>query len=94
MQQDLFSAEEHFNEYHRGFDYLEHAREVARELGRSMAVVTIDDVSEAAPTPEHLDGRILGAVFTKPDWEAVGYTRTRKPTAHRGIRRTWRYIGE
>ena len=94
IQQDFFLPENHFNEDHHGFGYLEHARAIARRLGEKGRILTIDDVREQAPTPEHIDGRILGAVFKTKEWEPVGYTRTRNPNGHGDIRRTWRLINE
>jgi len=69
-----------FEEY-RG-DWLVEARRVARALG-TQGPVTIDDVRARVPPPSHVDPRVMGAVFTRREWERVGYQSSTRSTCHK-----------
>ena len=58
----------------------EHARRIAQERGR----VTIDDVRDALGDrlPRWVDLRCLGAVFASPEFECIGYTKSRRSECH------------
>lgn len=63
-------------------DWLESARTAAFSLGAGGRVITIDDVREVCPPPDDVDPRVMGAVFTRSDWECVGYQRSRRSACH------------
>lgn len=47
------------------------------------ARLTVDDVRDAVPPPEGVDGRVMGAVFKGMPWEAVGYKSSKRLTCHK-----------
>ncbi len=63
-------------------EYLEYAREVALRLGEIKDEVTINDVRDIAPPPPDIDGRIMGAVFLRKDWELKRHERSHRRTCH------------
>jgi hypothetical protein len=62
--------------------WLIEARDVARKLGETNAVVTIDMVRNLCPPPEGFDPRVMGAVFTKKEWARLGYKVGNRRTSH------------
>lgn len=72
-------------------DYLEEARAAALTLKHKR--ITIDDVRELCPPPESIDPRVMGAVFNTPDWEAVGYVRSKRTTCHKRPIAQFQYVG-
>jgi|ERR1044072_4310940 hypothetical protein len=69
-------------------DYLEQAREAAFKLLRSKDYITVDDVRKECPPPDNIDGRVMGAIFTKKHFESVGFSRSvRVACHHRPIQR-------
>ena len=69
-------------ETYRG-DWLSAARSVAEQLGAGGREVTIDDVRLKMPPPSHVDPRVMGAVFQRKTWEAVGYRSSDRRTCHK-----------
>lgn len=63
-------------------DWLAQARDVARQLGRGGKPVTVDDVREKCPPPKGIDGRVMGAVFTRKEWTCVSYRRSERKECH------------
>ncbi len=64
-------------------DLVERIRAKARELAANGREITTDDIHEALPIPEGVDGRILGtAFFPRKDWVKVGYTPSRRKENH------------
>lgn len=63
-------------------EWLAKARRIAHWLGKDGRIVTCDDVRKLRPIPKEIDGRVMGAVFKKSDWEKVGYTQTAVKTSH------------
>jgi len=70
-----------FFEATRG-DWLAVARATARELGSSGAIVTIDMVRDKCPPPVDVDPRVMGAVFTRREWQRVGYANSSRAACH------------
>src|SRR5262245_46110632 len=68
-------------EQHRA-NWLEQARGVARQIGLQQYHVTIDDVRELCPPPRDVDGRVMGAVFTRKEWQRVGYQASTRGTCY------------
>lgn len=69
-----------FEEY-RG-DWLADARAIARELGRGGKEVTVNDVRRRLPPPDHIDPRVMGAIFRGSDWVVVRHERSERSTCH------------
>jgi hypothetical protein len=63
-------------------EWLERARDAAYCLGFTGREVTIDDVRAVCPPPEYTDPRVMGAVFTRKEWECVRYERSTRTTSH------------
>jgi len=82
IQRDLFEKtvlplfEEHREEW------LDRARADARMIGTRQELVTIDDVRALCPPPPDVDPRVMGAVFTRSEWESVGYQRSARRECH------------
>ena len=58
-------------------------RAKARELASSGREITTDDIHEALPIPDGVDGRILGAAFfPRKDWRKTGYVNSRRRENH------------
>tara|TARA_R110001632_G_C11191715_1_gene402185 strand:- start:299 stop:601 length:303 start_codon:yes stop_codon:yes gene_type:complete len=56
--------------------FLEEARAVAKSLVAEKGLVTVNDVRNICPPPDHIDPRVMGAIFRtglKSEWEMVGY---------------------
>jgi len=67
----------------KGRAWLSQARAVAAWLAQKQGTVTTDDVLEAVgypPTTQHWN--IIGAVFSGKDWRIVGYTPSKRVSAH------------
>lgn len=64
--------------------FLVEARQRANELfeknGRQP--ITVDDIRPLIQIPEFIDGRIMGKVFNRKDWEPVGYVKSERPENH------------
>jgi hypothetical protein len=82
MIQDKDQALQAFEENRKAF--LEHCRYVARAVAnaREDRQVTIDDIRERVRLPDGMDGRVFGAVFSKDEWEAVGFRKSRQKINH------------
>lgn len=63
-------------------DWLETARTVAVELGKTGNIVTVDMVREFCPPPADVDPRIMGAVMPRKLWERVGYQQSSRAINH------------
>lgn len=63
-------------------DWLSKARAVAWRLGQGGKEVTVDMVRAECPPPGNVDPRVMGAVFTRADWENCGYVKGFRRTSH------------
>lgn len=63
-------------------DWLQQAREVARNLGERCGEVTIDDVRRLCPPPESIDPRVMGGVFKKSEWKLIRHQPSTRATCH------------
>lgn len=63
-------------------EYLILARATARLLAHTNGSVTINDVREKCPPPAGIDGRVMGAVFLKAEFEQLGYETSDRRTSH------------
>lgn len=68
-------------EQHRA-DWLEQARQEARLLAERHNFVTIEMVRERCPPPAGVDPRVMGAVFTRSEWENCGYVIGKRKESH------------
>lgn len=64
-------------------EYLHDARETARQLLRKRDYVTIDDIRLVCPPPKGVDPRVMGAVFTPAEFEAIGWIRSSRSECHK-----------
>lgn len=62
--------------------WIEKARAVARHLGRNGDAVTVDRVRAVLPPPAGIDGRVMGGIFIRSEWEAVGFVNSGRRTCH------------
>jgi hypothetical protein len=62
--------------------WLYRARRAAQDIARRDATVTIDQVREVCPPPKGVDPRIMGAVFTRKHFEAIGWIDSRRKECH------------
>lgn len=76
-------------EEHRA-DWLRNARNVAFLLGAAGQIVTIDDVRRICPPPDHVDPRVMGAVFERRKWDYLGATSSIRTTCHKRPVGRWR----
>lgn len=63
-------------------EWLEAARDVARQLGADGKETTIDMVRAKLPPPADVDPRVMGAVFTRKEWICTGYTKSFRQASH------------
>lgn len=63
-------------------EWLAEARGAARQLAQRNTEITIDDVRAVCPPPDSVDGRVMGGVFTRKEWECIGYKRSERKTCH------------
>jgi hypothetical protein len=65
-------------------EFLANCRWVAKRvaLNRLSRQATVDDVHEQVKLPFGVDGRVFGAVFNSKEWEAVGYTKSKRKINH------------
>lgn len=82
VQADLFEEQVRplFEQYRA--DYLARARQIARQIAMRNGEVTINDVREHCPPPEGVDPRVMGAILRKPEFIAVGYTKSHRSVCH------------
>lgn len=71
-------------------EWVEDAREAAKKLGAGGKVVTIDDVRGVCPPPADTDPRVMGAVFSKREWECLGYRKSNRTACHGRPVAIWR----
>lgn len=71
-------------------NWIDDARAAARKLGANGKVVTIDDVRGVLPPPEGTDPRVMGAVFSKREWECLGYRQSTRKECHGRPVAIWR----
>jgi len=79
-------------EIHRP-EFLEEARQVAKDLASGGNLVTVDDVRVHCPPPDNVDPRVMGAVFNSKEWEPVNYIRSTRSTCHKRPICQFRYVG-
>jgi hypothetical protein len=65
-------------------EFLERCRAIARRAAYSnpFRQATIDDVREEIVLPEGVDGRVFGAVFSRDEWERIGFTKSKQSINH------------
>ena len=84
MRQDTTQFEQQvlpLFEMHRA-EWLAEARALALSLGADGRGVTIDMVRAECPPPREIDPRVMGAVFTRKDWQNMGYIKGFRSTSH------------
>lgn len=76
-----------------GERWVREARVAALRIYGERGEVTSDDVWNACPPPDTVDGRLMSSVLSRADWEIVGYRRSaRGRNAARKIA-VWRLKG-
>ena len=75
-------------------EFLSNARWVAKRLAYKKGQVTIDDVREQVKIPDFIDGRVMGAVFNRDEWEKVGYINTKVKSSHGRPVAVFKLLGE
>jgi len=63
-------------------DWLVMARAAARQLGQGGQPITVDMVRAKCPPPDSIDPRVMGAIFTRKEWENCGYIRGYRSASH------------
>jgi hypothetical protein len=65
-------------------DYLAKARNVAKEIAVSGdGTCTVNQVRAVLPPPDVIDGRVMGAIFNKSDWQNMGYVSSDRGICHK-----------
>ena len=72
-------------------DLVSKLRAKARELAQGGREITSDDIHEAMPLPQGIDGRVMGAAFfPRKDWSKTGYQPSRRKENHGRPIARWR----
>lgn len=74
-------------------DYIAKARGAALLLGSGGRTVTVDDVRRVCPPPKEIDGRVMGVIFNRSDWEPAGFVNSGRRTCHNRPIRLFRRRG-
>lgn len=69
--------------------WIDKARYHAREIALKRGFVTSDDIWDICPPPNTIDSRVMGAVFSKHEFEQVGYVKSRRAICHKRPIGTW-----
>lgn len=73
-------------------DYLANARNVAKEIAvNGNGTCTVNQVREVLPPPDGIDGRVMGAIFNKSDWQNMGYVSSDRGVCHKRPIALFRY---
>lgn len=70
-------------------EWLEKARQTAKDLLKTRDKITIEDVLEVCPLPKFLHRNTIGAVFTRQEFDSVGIVYSRRKSSHRRLIRQW-----
>lgn len=70
-------------------EWIAEARQLAREIAIRKGCVTSDDIWDACPPPATIDSRVMGAVFSRHEFEQTGYVKSRRPICHKRPIGTW-----
>lgn len=62
--------------------WLDRAREVAAELGKDGAWVTVDQVRAKCPPPADKDPRCMGGIFLRSEWVNDGHVKGFRSASH------------
>jgi hypothetical protein len=74
--------------------YLDLARAAAIRIAKEgNGTCTVIDVRSAVPPPDHVDGRVMGAVFNTKQWKNIGYEKSPRRTSHNRPIARFEYIG-
>ena len=63
-------------------NWIERARDAARNLAAENGEVTINDVRDLCPPPEGADPRIMGSVFLSRDFVRVDFRKSGRAACH------------
>jgi hypothetical protein len=69
--------------------WIEMARQTARELLGNGGTITIEEVLARTPRPAWIHRNSTGSVFQHHDFKAVGYTQAKKASSNRRVIRLW-----
>ena len=67
--------------YENNSTWVDQARAAAKSIAVERGSVSIDDVLEAQPRPDHVHPNATGAVFKERCWAKVGYRQSTNPSA-------------
>src|SRR5690606_239550 len=70
-------------------EWLEKARQTARELLKRREWITSEDVTAICPLPKYLHRNTIGGIFQHEDFQMVGVTYARRREAHGRLIRKW-----
>ena len=79
-------------EVHRA-EWLAQARAEAEIIGRAAGTCTADKIHEVCPIPDGIDGRVMGAVFLKRDWEPGEFVLSTRKACHKRPIRVFHWKG-
>lgn len=55
--------------------------------------LTVDDVRKAVGVPNNIDGRVMGCVFPRGEWEPGPFRNSNRQTCHKRPIRVFRRVG-
>lgn len=70
-------------------EWLEKARDTARELLKRREFITSEDVTAICPLPKYLHRNTIGGIFRDEDFQMVGVTIAKRKVAHKRLIRKW-----
>lgn len=71
-------------------EWLEEARETARQLLKKRYSITIEDVLRETPRPQYISPKAIGGVFQHPDFVAVAFVFSKRAISHSRVIRAWK----
>lgn len=63
-------------------DWLTEARAAARKIAAENGEVNINEVRAICPPPKDIDGRVMGAVFTRKEFVRIGFQNSDRKECH------------
>jgi hypothetical protein len=70
-------------------EWLDKAREMARELLKRREYITSEDVTELCPLPRYLHRNTIGGIFQHSDFQMVGVALAKRPSSNGRLIRKW-----
>lgn len=70
-------------------EWLDEARETARNLLKKSKFITVEDVLKKCPRPQYIHKNTVGSIFKDDDFVAVGWRRSARPLMNGRQVRVW-----